>query len=94
MEPWERTELDGQLAREIQRFNEQLAAWHAENPWDQRDEFDAMNPAQQARLLELEKGERGFLPRSVVSATLEYVQKLVVWIVLGVVLLLIKLIIL
>lgn len=143
MEPSERAELDGQLAREIQRFNEQLASWpgaaelgltdyetfqaeyiqsssdqetqrlfsdimnisnyyrakklenfianydwHAENPWDQRDDFDAMNPAQQARLLELEKGGRGFLPRGVVQSTLEYVQKLVVWIVLGVVLLL------
>ena len=143
MEPSERAELDGQLAQEIQRFNEQLASWpgaaelgltdyetfqakyiqsssdletqrllddimntsnyyrakklenfianydwHAENPWDQRDDFDAMNPAQQARLLELEKGGRGFLPRCVVQSTLEYARKLAVWTVLGVVLLL------
>lgn len=143
MEPSERAELDGQLAQEIQRFNEQLASypgaaelgltdyetfqaeyiqsspdvgtqrlfsdimntssycrvkelenfianydWHAENPWDQMKDFDAMNPAQQARLLELEKGGRGFLPRSVVQSTLEYAKKLAVWIVLGVVVLL------
>ena len=62
--------------------------WHAENPWDQTDDFAAMNPAQQTRLLALEKGDRGFLPRSVVSSTLEYTNKLALWIVLGNVLLL------
>ncbi len=62
--------------------------WHAENPWGETTQFADMNPAQQARLLELEKGGRGFLPRSVVSATLEYAQKLAVWIVLGVTVLL------
>lgn len=143
MEPSERAELDGQLAEEIQQFNDQLSAypgaaelgltnyetfqakykqnssdaeiqqmcitimntsnydrvkklenfianydWHAENPWDQSEKFAAMNSAQQARLLELETGERGFLPRSVVLSSLEYAKKLAVWIVLGVVLLL------
>lgn len=62
--------------------------WKGENPWNQLESFPNATPAQQARILALETGPRGFLPNCVALSTVEYAKDLAVWIVLGVVLLL------
>lgn len=62
--------------------------WKGENPWNQLESFLNATPAQQARILALETGPRGFLPNCVSLSTVEYAKDLAVWIVLGVVLLL------
>jgi len=62
--------------------------WNQKAPWEQTEQLAGMSPERQARVLELEKGNRGFLPDSVVYSTVEYAKDLAVWIVLSVVLLL------
>lgn len=59
-----------------------------EQPYSQTEAFAASPPAVQARVLELEAGEQGYLPLSVLDSTMLYSCRLGVWVVLSVVLLL------
>lgn len=62
--------------------------WKEENPWSQQEGFFLYTPGEQVRILELEAGERGYLPEPVQLSTVEYARYLGVWIVLSVILLL------
>lgn len=62
--------------------------WKGETSWTILESYVNGTPAQQARILALEAGPRGYLPSCVTLSTTEYAKDLGIWIVLAVVLLL------
>lgn len=73
--------------QELEHFLERQAQLE-EQPYSQTEAFTVSPPAVQARVLELEARDQGFIPLSVLDSTMLYSCRLGVWVVLSVVLLL------
>lgn len=73
--------------QELEHFLERQAQLE-EQPYSQTEAFAVSPPAVQARVLELEARDQGYIPLSVLDSTMLYSCRLGVWVVLSVVLLL------